>query len=357
MIAHNCDNCKSFDVRSDPFRYDFFELYNQKTTTKNIGLSDVSEKDKIWDNHRFQSELIENIYRLDVDFTKYADRISSCSGILEFGWNEKGLHLKKAFFCRVRYCPVCQWRRSLLWKAMMYKSFDKLKDEYSRYRFLFVTLTVKNCHINDLRSTLKSMNDAFKKLTKRKEFALVDGWIRTTEVTRDSERTNTHAHPHFHCLLMVKPSYFKGENYIKHEKWVALWRDVMRIDYDPVVDVRTIKANKKCKKDDYQSAIRSAIAETLKYSIKPSEVLKGIDDSNSANAIASAKWFHELTRQTHRMRFVATGGLLKNALKPDDDITNEDLILAGEQQTDERRLCFTYRPTQHRYIYNPAYNK
>ena len=41
------------------------------------------------------------------------------------------------------------------------------------------------------------------KLTKRKEFALVDGWIRTTEVTRDKERPNEYAHPHFHVILMV----------------------------------------------------------------------------------------------------------------------------------------------------------
>lgn len=331
------------------------DLYNHQHIDKNVTLSSVSTKDKIWDSHRFQAELIENIYRMDADLIKYGDRIGGCSGFLEFGWNDNGLQLKNAMFCRVRYCPVCQWRRSLLWKAMMYQAFDKLQSEYPKHRFLFVTLTVKNCHILDLRSTLKTMNDAFKKMTKRTQWSTVDGWIRTTEVTRDKERPTTHAHPHFHCILMVKPSYFNGENYMKHEDWVALWRDVMQLDYDPVVDIRAIYPNTKKGKqgtDEYVQATRAAVAETLKYSVKPSDILHGIDDPNPSNAVQSAKWFHELTRQTHKMRFVATGGLLKNALKPADKITNQDMMMTGNQQTDERRLLFTYRPTQHRYMYH-----
>ncbi|WP_170869787.1 protein rep, partial [Shigella sonnei] len=26
------------------------------------------------------------------------------------------LRLREAHFCRVRHCPVCQWRRSLMWQ-------------------------------------------------------------------------------------------------------------------------------------------------------------------------------------------------------------------------------------------------
>lgn len=327
------------------------DLYTQKNA-ENISLSGVSDRDKIWDNHRFQAELIENIYRMDVDLIKYAERIGGCSGFLEFGWNINGLQLKRAMFCRVRYCPVCQWRRSLLWKAMMYQALDKLLPEYPKHRYLFLTLTVQNCHINDLRNTLRNMNKAWKKLIERDDFNVVDGYVRTTEITRDTQRPNTHAHPHFHCLLMVKPSYF-GKNYKKKDAWAKLWQDVMGVDYEPVVDIRVVKANKKKGTD----TIQSAIAETLKYSVKPSDVFQGIDDPNPSNAIQAAKWFHELTKQTHRLRFVATGGLLKNALKPADKITNDDLILTGDQPTDERRLSFTYRPTQHRYMYTPKFNK
>ena len=50
------------------------------------------------------------------------------------------------------------------------------------------------------------------------------------------------------------------------------------------------------------------------------------------------------------MRFVASGGALKNALKADDKISNEDMINTGNEddsdKTDQRRLNFTYYPTE-----------
>ena len=45
--------------------------------------------------------------------------------------------------------------------------------------------------------------------------------------------------------------------------------------------------------------VRGAVAETLKYSTKP------------ADMVADPEWFLELTRQTHKRRFVATGGTQK----------------------------------------------
>ena len=66
----------------------------------------------------------------------------------------------------------------------MYQTYEQIKEQYPTHRFIFLTLTVKNPHITDLRSQLDIMNKAWKKLTKRKEFGIVDGWIRTTEVTR-----------------------------------------------------------------------------------------------------------------------------------------------------------------------------
>ena len=55
--------------------------------------------------------------------------------------------------------------------------------------------------------------------------------------------------------------------------------------------------------------VRGAVAETLKYSTKP------------ADMVADPEWFLELTRQTHKRRFVATGGALKDVLKLDQKPT------------------------------------
>lgn len=357
---------KKSEVTSEAFDY----LYNTPMPDGvDVPLASISAHDSVWDIHRLQSAYVGEIYALNSEFERYSDRIEQCSGFLKFGFNENnGMILKQAIFCRCRHCTTCQWRRSLLWKAMMYQTYDKLREQYPTHRFVFLTLTVKNCEIGELRSTLQHMNKSWQRLKDRKEFmAGVDGWIRTTEITRPKDPKdknkknkrvcpvtgNTHAHPHFHILLMVRPSYFSGKAYIKKDRWAELWADCLRVDYTPVVDVRPVKPKKPTETDP--DGMRGAIAETLKYATKHEDVVHNAEDPKSR------EWFYELTRQVHRLRFVATGGLLKDALKPDEEITDEEMIDTGaseqDTETDDRRLNFSFYKSKGGYIYNPTYNE
>ena len=342
-------------------------LYNTEELTF---LTDLSPTEMTWDEHRANAEDMAILYNRDLDFIKYADRINGCSGYLKFGVNpdQSKLVLKEVWFCRVRHCPVCQWRRSLRMRAMVYQNIEKIMSEYPSHRWIFLTLTVKNPHVTDLRSTIQEMNKGWQRLIQTKRFRdVVDGFIRTTEVTRPKKKKkkksdpdvicpvfgNTHAHPHFHVMLFVKPSYF-STGYISQQKWSDLWRDVLRVDYQPIVDIRTVKPNKK-KGQTEEDAIKSAVMETLKYAVKPDDMVG--DGSKKAN-----DWFYELTRQTFKLRFVASGGVLKNALKRDDDITDDDLVNTNlddeeDTNTDDRRLVFTYEKVAHKYLYRPKYNQ
>lgn len=330
-----------------------------------IALADLSEKDSIWDKQRQRTETVSDIYSYNAEFERYYERMRDCSTFLAYGFNGDGLKLKNANFCRVRHCPVCQWRRSLFWKSNMYVAYDEIQKKYPKGRWLFLTLTVKNPSIGDLRDTLKNMNKAWDRLVKRKAFySVVDGWIRTTEITRPKKKKNkksdpdiicpifgnTHAHPHFHVMLFVKPSYF-STGYISQQKWSDLWRECLRVDYQPIIDIRSIRAKKDETKED---AIKKAVMETLKYSVKPDDMIG--DGSKKAN-----EWFYELTKQTFKLRFVSSGGVLKDALKRDDDITNDDLINTNQDEedtnTDDRRLMFTYKKAVHKYLYNPNFNQ
>jgi hypothetical protein len=106
----------------------------------------------------------------------------------------------------------------------------------------------------------------------------------------------------------------------------------MRLDYPPVVDIRTVKGS--------GDSIKKAICETLKYSVKPADMT---DDP---------EWFLEYTRQTHKLRFIATGGVLKKVLKADKPETNDDLLIADNHPTDtpesdEQLLRFDWnKPTR-----------
>lgn len=303
-----------------------------------VYLSDLSPTDKTWDEHKTDSELVRMLYSYSQDFKKYAYRISQCSGILKFGIADGKLVLKKSEFCRCRYCAVCQWRRAMLWRAVMFQKLPIITEMYPTHRWVFLTLTVRNCPIGELKDTLQHMNESWQRLIQTKAYkGVVDGFIRTTEVTRGKDNPN-HAHPHFHAMLLVKPSYF-GKGYIKQMEWVEMWAKALRVDYLPSVNVQAVRAY-----DGEQ--VSKAICETLKYSVKPSDL--SVQDDNGA-------WLHEMTRQTHKMRFIATGGVLKGILKPEDKITNEDMITTSEEpvQTDERRLAFVFVPSRQKYVYNP----
>ena len=86
------------------------------------------------------------LYNRNLEFTKYADRINGCSGYLKFGVDADNgkVVLKEVWFCRVRHCPVCQWRRSLKMRAMMYQNIEGVIQQYPSHRWVFLTLTVKN---------------------------------------------------------------------------------------------------------------------------------------------------------------------------------------------------------------------
>ncbi|MFU7890889.1 protein rep, partial [Escherichia coli] len=216
----------------------------------------------------------------------------------------------------------------------------KIVAEYPDARWLFLTLTVRNCPITELGDTLTVMNAAFQRLKDRKEFRGMLGWVRTTEVTRGKDGS---AHPHFHTLLMVSPSMLSGDGYVKHARWVELWRDCLRVEYDPNVDIRVVKSRKPKDGESLPCSVvdqlRGVVVETLKYSTKPADML------------VDPEWFLELTRQVHKRRFVATGGVLKDVLQLERE-TNEDLIMAdgmAEGADDGSRLAFSWRAVAKKY--------
>lgn len=293
-----------------------------------LALSDVSPSDKPWDKHRSFADRVEDFYK-GSEFHRYSERIHYCSELLEFGLALQDsetlkLKLRSARFCRLRHCPVCQWRRSLMWKAKAYKVLPKIVEAYPSHRWLFLTLTQKNVEIQELRETLQQMNKAFQRLIQLKAFP-GEGWLRSTEVTKGRDGK---AHPHFHCLLLVPRSYF-GKKYLKQAEWVSMWRKSMRLDYNPVLDVQAVKQG---------SQPMELVPELLKYVTKESDL------------VADREWFLELTRQMRKMRSIATGGILKEYLKeleqePEDLIGDSELPEAQESDS----LYFGWKRGEKRY--------
>jgi plasmid rolling circle replication initiator protein Rep len=331
-----------------------------------VFLSEISERDRNWDLKKAQSSKLAKLYK-NTQFNRLYERMSLCAERLRFdlasGKYESSFKLKDAYFCRVRHCPICQWRRVRMWFGRFINTLPKMLEDYPSARFVYLTLTVRNCEVSSLRATLADMNKAWQRLSQRKEFKSVLGWVKSVEFTRNNESNslwfNT-VHPHFHVLLMVKPSYFTGKSYVSQEQWVRLWRECLRVDYDPSVNVKAIKpkgslpssatppfsphpaissatpplpsnppnvvplvlnADGTAHFPKLPNAMVKAVSEVVKYSVKPQDLVLG------------GEWLVTLTEQLRGTKAIALGGVMRDYIKePDDD--DEDLITAGLESED-----------------------
>lgn len=226
--------------------------------------------------------------------------------------------------------------------ARFHSRLPELLAAYPKAQWVFLTLTIRNPEMDDLRSTLAMMNKAWQRLIQRKEWP-AKGFIRTTEVTKGKDGK---PHPHFHCLLLVDPGYFQGKNYISQVRWADHWRDALRADYTPVVHVAKVKAKSdKAKQSeangDKHAALSAAVAETLKYAVKPEDML------------TDASFLFGVTKQLEKLRFLATGGVLKNWLK--EEVSQKEMIETGTDEDAEKvqddlpGLSFGWQPAEKRY--------
>ena len=273
------------------------------------------------------NEMLSLAYQ-DFDERK-AERLRTCASWLSYKKTVDGLKLDRANFCRVRLCPICQWRRSLKVFGQTCKIVQAFERE-SQHSYALLTLTLKNCRGEELKSSIDLLMTAWNRLTRTAAWnKVVLGYVRGMEVTHNVDYTSPNFdtyHPHFHVLIALRKSYFTSRDYIRQSEWSALWKRCLRIEYVPIVDIR------KCKSDR-----AGAIAEVTKYTTKSSDYLIPDDWDLTSDAVII------LDRALDHRRFVAFGGALAELHKklnlddPDegdlihvDDENNVDVDAAAE---------------------------
>ena len=288
----------------------------------------ISENEKLTEQTSFTPEEFlkfkeHKILSKDLDLqSKYheldkynkAQRCDKCGNWLKFNLyqnkqtGEMKKKLKEARFCQVKWCPMCAWLRARK-LANELKSVLQQIEEQRQVAYLFLTLTIKNPPLAELRDTLQRMSEGFKRMTKEDSFKrAIKGYVRAFEFLGD-ETKEGEAHPHIHAILIVdKNNYFSSKYYIKQEKWTELWKKSLKADYTPIVHITKIKA-----KNEKWKEIDSAVFETIKYCAKPLEVAKLSIDN-----------FKLLESETKNIRQYNKGGLIKST-KPrkDDEISSE----------------------------------
>ena len=226
--------------------------------------------------HRCFNSPIARDLMLDTDTRDIGQKIANCAltlkaQVLLHPESKPEVNLQAARVCNTRLCPFCEWRRSRVWRKRLYTGITAMYEDYPTYKGVFLTLTAKAVPLEELGGRIDEMNAAWNRLTKR-AFWPTDFWFRRTEITVGSGSFlgPIYAHPHFHVLLLVPANYF-GKNYVKQVTWAQQWGEAMRLDYQPVIDVRAAKQNSKAGQDHAADA-KSAVIEASKYATKATDL-------------------------------------------------------------------------------------
>ena len=262
--------------------------------------------------HKLIAEKVNIAKMLQRD--RRSEHIQVCGSMLQF-LKERNLvseeirrRLVKGNFCKYRFCPMCQWRMARKVCREVLGRLRTINEAHNGVALLFLTLTIKNEPITELKSTVKHLSQAFQRLQQSKQYKdAVLGSIRAIEFLGDNTEQGE-CHPHFHCLLVVNKSYFKSRDYINFEEWTNLWQRSLRVDYRPIINVQRVKPKGK------MSAIVAAALEVVKYSVTSSDLEK-----------LSKEDFQELDRQTRNIRQYNYSGELKDAEPTFDDAEDESL--------------------------------
>lgn len=289
----------------------------------------LDEKNEKWDSKKFNNETVFEAIKQIVDNEKNQIkkkkiskllRLEECAFWLEYKKlkikdNEGQIRLlNRASFCRVRHCPICQWRRSMKIRAKMFNRVLPYLEENKDIRLIFLTLTIENCRSWEIRKTIKEMNKAWGKFRRTRKFERTfKGYIKTTEITRNSK--NNTAHPHFHVILATNETYFKKvrertdkDNYYTQKEFTNLWKKSLQVLYDPVIDVKAIKKEETTK----------SFLETTKYMTKSADLIKDLS------------FFSDYILETDKLRFFSTGGIFKELLKDIED--DQDLVNIDDEK-------------------------
>ncbi|MED1199585.1 protein rep [Bacillus paralicheniformis] len=276
-------------------------------------------------------------------YGKKAEKVCDCAECLAFKRDrETGrLRLYQAYFCKVRLCPMCAWRRSLKIACHNKLIVEEANRQY-KPAWIFLTLTVKNVEGDDLKQTITDMMQGFRKLFQYKKVKTGTlGFFRALEITKNHEE-NTY-HPHFHVLIPVKRSYFTGKSYIKQAEWTSLWKRAMKLDYTPIVHVQRVKGKKGIDAEAIEQEVRKemeeqkAILEISKYPVKDTDVIRGNEVTEE-----NLDTVYYLDDALSARRLIGYGGILKEIHKELNlgDSEDGDLVKIEEEDDEVANEAF-----------------
>ena len=273
--------------------------------------------------HRRYHSPICKLLAMDEDTRDVARDIGNCAlnlGIeIEMPEGEEPQpKLRAVRACNRRVCPFCEWRRTKALRRRFFEGLPRFHEDFPTHKPIFLTLTVKNVPIEDLKTSITDLHRAWKRLTLCSFFP-TPFWFRKTEITversLDKKKETGMVHPHLHCLLMVPAGYF-SHGYVKQTEWQKQWMMAARLDYSPIVDVRRCRSKSGVQTDGVSASLGASL-EASKYAAKATDLIK-LGDS-----------LGEYHRQVKGVRMTGVSGSLKPYVSA-SEISETELTDGGE---------------------------
>lgn len=257
----------------------------------------------------------------DIGQTKKAKNLKCCGDFKDVAICEDchTIYFDKAYYCRDRFCPVCNKARSLLWFSKLRGILPKILSHSKEYKLDLITFTIRDT--DDLKDGINLIQKAFRYMMHdekgiAKQFnSIIIGGLRALEVKRG--KYSNKWHPHFHVLCIKKG---KSNNF---EFLRTAWEHSLNVVADlpgklGSVDVKYLEHN-----------IDKGICETIKYLTKTS-----FEDKNG-NITINTSDLAEMIKVLPGVRSLTAFGCLRYYLS--EESIEEDMALSNQDQ--EARCC------------------
>jgi len=273
---------------------------------KSVRISDFGDSDDIDTMAKYKALSIRTAMAMQYTNTLFdkTEKLLACGTYLGYAVSDE--RVVAANFCRERLCPMCQKRKSLKQYANSIRLSEELQKDFV---FLHCVLTVRNCEATSLSDTVDLLFKGSRSLFNNKR--VQQGWkgeLRALEVTYNNKTRLFH--PHLHCLVAVRPSYFTSRYYLSVESVRNLWQDSLKVEYLPQVHIS------KCDENGF--------AEISKYCLKPLDLQLSVAEH--------AEVLDFLNMALKGRRLLQSYGVIKDAaarLRLSDDIENESGFVDG----------------------------
>lgn len=279
---------------------------------ENVELSRCSEirgrtKAEKWDKAARkgnEKKRIANLYDVNGEYRK-AERMRFCGSVAERvvcpGDLEHYMEVEYKTRCHLRMCPVCAEKTAGYHAGQLVEAINHIYADGHDHFWVMLVLTVRNCRVDDLKSTVDMMLKGWGRMIKRNWWReYVKGSVRRMEITYNRETKEFH--PHIHVLMEVDKTYFQTTTkkfttgYKTTDEWAEYWRTAIKANYKPVVYIKRVaradekiseKWNRKMERDDRElKMIEGAALETVaKYTVKYGSVLKGVPLADQARVV------------------------------------------------------------------------